>query len=118
MRLYVTGPISDPDPEARVIHVKKAMAVAIRLMRKGHQVFCPHLTHFLDLYALEGGVKFSHNDWMKQDLAFIPLCEGMVATQGEGAMAKSKGSMIEREAAAVHGLKYYASVEEVPDATQ
>ncbi len=114
MKIYVTGPYTADTPDGVRANVERAMSVTIMCIRKGHTVFCPHLSHYLHLHALGAGIEIPYTEWLRQDLALLPHCDALVATQGEDAMLASKGSVIEREAALIHGLILYAGPEDVP----
>ena len=74
MRIYLAGPYSAPDP---CINTHAAMEAAHAIMDAGHDPFIPHLTHFMHTMRPR-----PYEDWMRRDLAFLPVCDVMVRLPG------------------------------------
>lgn len=108
-RIYISGPYTAPTTEQRDLHILRAREAAGALLRRGHWPFCPHtMTAAFEEY-------FPDIPWMTYiaaDLAWIPLCHGMLMLQG---WEDSRGACIERQAAETLRLTIYADIAEVPD---
>jgi hypothetical protein len=88
MRLYLAGPYSHKTKEEREHNVGQAREAMVQLLAAGHSVFCPHtLTD-----GLEHDDRLTYEDFMRNDLDFLRLCDGIVMLPGWG---ESKGSQIE-----------------------
>lgn len=108
MRVYVAGPLSSPAPIQRERNVQIAMDAAIELIRKGHDPYLPHLTHFLDLRQQETGAGIEYEDWIRLDLEWLRLCHGLLW------LASSPGADRELAYAQKRGMVIFMSVDEVP----
>jgi hypothetical protein len=80
MRVFISGPYTKGDV---AVSVARAMEVAHRLMDAGHIPFTPHLSHFLHLHRAR-----PYEEWIAQDLHWLPLCEAIVRLDGESAGAE------------------------------
>jgi hypothetical protein len=116
MYIYVAGPITaDVDDNIhdipRVVYwnVKRAIRVSIELMKKGHYVFTPHLSHFINLEMHEKS--FTKEFWYKYDYGWLAKCDALYY------IAPSPGADAELEWAKKHKLKIFYSLDEVPDIT-
>jgi hypothetical protein len=89
-RIYIAGPYTKGDV---AINVRNAYAAANQLADAGFSPFVPHQTHFWHMLFPR-----PYEDWLKLDLAFVPVCDAMlrlpgesVGADGEVAMAESRG---------------------------
>jgi len=114
MRLYIAGPYSPPDgctlhDAARVAQRNTSLAIdiGIQLMRKGHIVYIPHLSHYIHLRVPNDMANFG---WYEFDNSFIDhWAEALYY------IAPSKGADAEKLRAGKLGLKVYTRIEDVPD---
>lgn len=79
MRIYVAGPLSTGDVSA---NVRRALAVATRLLDAGHAPFVPHLSHFWDLVHPR-----DYERWMALDIEWLSTCDALVRIPGPSAGA-------------------------------
>ena len=85
IKVYLSGPYTgDGDPMTSVANTHRMMAEAVRLMDEGYAVFNPLLSHF---YTGRHGAHITYEQWMTQDLAFVPCCDVLLRLDGESAGA-------------------------------
>jgi len=104
MLVYISCPYSAPTVEEREANVHKAIDAGIELIQKGHSPVIPILLHYLDLRAIEKGIEFSWDDYMRVDLELLSKCDAMLL------LGHSKGCDIELEYAEQLGMPIYYSV--------
>lgn len=109
MIVYVSGPYSASTNEGKLQNTQKAIDVGIELIRKGHTVLIPHLSHYTDMRAQELGVDISWEQWLEQDLKLLERCDALYF------IGESRGACIELERAKELGLQIFYSLEEVPE---
>lgn len=115
MKVYVAGPYTAPTAREVQANVNRALEVACALMRKGHSVYIPHLSHYVWLHP-DGD--FSYEYWLQQSLVWLDECDALFF------IGPSPGSDQERaymESGWWHRVyvgprKVYTSLDEVPDA--
>lgn len=107
MIIYISGPYSADTNEGKLQNTQTAIDVGIELIRKGHTVLIPHLSHYTDMRAQELGIEFSWEIWIEQDLAILEKCDAMFY------IASSKGADIEKEYAERLGLPIYCDLLEL-----
>lgn len=110
-RIYVAGPYSPQNHEHNFCvgqaeaNVRNAIWFGNELVKKGHVVFVPHLSHY-QANAVNG----NHNwPWYEIDNTFIDNWATALYYMGP-----SKGADAELERAKKLGLKVYYHLEEVP----
>jgi hypothetical protein len=108
MRIYVAGPYSAPSQAVVRDNVERALAVGLRLMRRGHVPFVPHLSYWLDELAATQGNAIPYESWLAYDCEWLRLCDALYL------LAPSPGA--DREVMLAEGLwlPIYRSLEEVP----
>lgn len=109
MLIYVAGPYSAPTEEEREHNTRMAGQVGLALMRLGHQVVVPHLSHYLDKWAKEDGDPMHYERWMELDLAIVPRCDALFRMAGA-----SPGADREVACAHEHGITVFVNILEVP----
>lgn len=87
-RVYVAGPYTKGDV---AVNVRNAIEAASGLLDFGFAPYLPHLTHFWHLYSPR-----QYEDWMRLDLAFLPLCDAVLRLPGESAGADRETAEAER----------------------
>ena len=79
IKIYVAGPYSNG---SIVDNVDIAIQYTSELVDMGYAPFCPHLSHFVDVYS-----KKTWSDWMKIDLEFLSRCDVLIRIPGESPRA-------------------------------
>lgn len=102
IKVYVAGPYSKGDIEA---NVNMAIDSANRLMDYGFIVFNPLLSHFHEVRHSR-----PYEDWMSQDMAFLPQCNAVLRNPGE-----SPGADRETALARSLNIPVFTSVEELDE---
>jgi hypothetical protein len=105
MRLYIAGPISNPDPRIVEANIHRARVAMVELIRKGHSPFCPHT-----MSANCEDANISREEWLRVDLDWLYFAEGIVMLEGWEA---SEGACTERLEAVREGIPVFYGVEEV-----
>jgi hypothetical protein len=108
-KIYVAGPYTADIQQDIERNVRTAIDIGIALLKKGHFPFIPHLSHYVDIRALNTGSPLTWEEYMMQDLAWLEVADALFF------MGESKGADIELEAARVRGLNIYYKLSEVPD---
>ena len=110
MKIFVSGPYSAETKEERERNALKAVDAGIRLLKRGHTPFVPHLTHWMDTRALELGYEFSWQHYMDYDDEWLQECEAILH------LGSSKGADIELSRAKELGLRIFYDEAEIPAA--
>jgi hypothetical protein len=110
LRIYIAGPYQAPSAVHRQANVNKAIDAALRLLKKGHLPFVPHLTHFVDVRASELGTPLQWEDYISWDLAWLEVADALLL------LGRSRGADIEYERAKKLGKIIFHSIDEVPNA--
>jgi len=111
MRIYVAGPYNprgaDTHDAARIVNhnVQRAIKTGIELIKKGHNPYIPHLTHYIHI---ESDIAFPEERWYEMDNEWIEYCEALFY------IAPSKGADMELERFKKQGKPIYYSLKEVP----
>ncbi len=105
LKIYVAGPYTADHPREIQKNVDKAIDIGLELIRKGHNPFIPHLTHYIDLRS---HCDLSWEDYMRLDKAWLESCDAFFF------ISHSKGASLELEHAKTLGLKIFTSIEDVP----
>lgn len=108
LTIYCAGPYSAPTEHGRLDNTKRAMDVALELMKKGHYPYIPHLSHFLDVYAQEKQIQLPWEYWLNFDKVWLEKCDALYF------IGSSPGADKEIGWAKEMGLKIFYSMEEVP----
>ena len=93
-RVYVAGPYTHGDV---AVNVRNAYDAARQLADAGFAPFVPHHTHFWHLIFPR-----PYEDWLKLDLAFLPVCHALLRLPG-----KSSGADGEVKAAEEAGIPVF-----------
>ena len=87
---------------------KIANKIAAQLMNDGEIVFSPISHSHVISDELDPSLRYSQEFWLKQDLAFLAMCEKVVAVligdKGIELLAKSKGCTTELDYAKEYGI--------------
>ena len=107
MLVYVSGKYTGDSLEEMEFNTYQAVDAGIEVIKKGHEVIVPHLSHWLDLRAKEKNIELSWQDFMNSDLEIVKRCDAILY------ISSSKGADIELEVAIENGLKVFTSVDEL-----
>lgn len=108
MLIYVSGPYGADTEAGKLANTEIAINVGLELMKKGHTVIIPHLSHYVDMMAIKRGIDIPWEKWMEQDLDILERCDVLYF------IGSSRGADIELEHALDFGLEVYRSLGEVP----
>jgi hypothetical protein len=109
LSIYIAGPFTNGEtlPQRTVKkNVKRAIEVGAKIKRKGHYIFIPHYSYYMDA----SGYSFEYDDWMREDLYWIKKCDAMFVIEG-----KSIGVDREIEYAKHLKKRIFHDLNEVPD---
>jgi len=111
LRVYISGPYSDDDPEQLDANIEQAREAAGAILTRGHHPFCPHsmFANFDERFP-----HISEREFLLADLAFLPFCHVLLQLPG---WEDSAGSLIELEDAERLGLLVLDEVDELPNLT-
>lgn len=106
MRLYVAGPITDPDMTVVRQRCEDACRAGMKLVELGHYAYVPHWSGLLP-----ESFDIPHERWLKQDMEWLRLCDGIVLLPG---WERSKGAKMELAEAEQLGLTVFFYLEDAP----
>ncbi len=104
MRIFVSGPYSANHPRDVLVNVNLAIGIGIELMRRGHAVFIPHLSHYIHLHP---SCSFEYEEYMRNDMAWLEVSDAIFV------IAKSPGADRELEYAKLLGKLVYFSLDDI-----
>jgi hypothetical protein len=108
MKIYVAGPYTNGDPGVIRKNVRNAIDAGIRIWKKGHYPFIPHLTHFVEMRARKVGVKLGWRDYIEWDMPWLECCDAVLY------LGHSKGAKLEVDVAISRGLIIYHDLADIP----
>lgn len=108
-KVYIAGPYTAPDPATRQENVDAAVEVAVRLLKRGHFPFIPHLTHYVDEWTKGTEFVLEWEDYIAWDLVWLHECDALFY------LGPSRGSDLERSVAERLGKPIYCSLLDVPE---
>ena len=94
MRVFVSGPYTAGHPRDVLKNVNRAIEVGIVLMKAGHDVFIPHLSHYIHLHP---DCPFEYEEYRRNDLAWLEVSDAIVViadspgVRGELRFARDRG---------------------------
>jgi len=112
LKIYIAGPYSADTEEERVKNVEVIVSAGIKLFRKGHIPYIPHLTHYVDILARRAKIKFRWKDYMIWHGAWLKLCDAFLF------MGSSRGADLEHKIAKRLRKKIFYSVKDIPKANK
>ncbi len=111
MIIYVAGRYNAPSSGDKLRNTHEAIDIGIELMKLGHYVIIPHLTHFIDERMDYNAEPPRPNEfWYKFDNLIIPKCDALFLR------SHSKGADMELELAKKLRLTIYTDFRDVPKA--
>lgn len=108
MKIYVAGPYTGPTLEEIEQNVRRAMEAGLRIWKKGHFPYIPHLTHWPDILARELDIGMDWVDYMNWHAPWVDHCDALFL------LAKSKGALLESNRAREEGKIVFHSLDEIP----
>ncbi len=107
MKIYIAGPYTASTDLGKLENVRKAMDAGLKVFKKGHTPFIPHLMHYVDKYAEVTGVPMEYQDYMNWDNVWLRECDAILV------LAESPGVKVELEEANRLRLKVFNSIDEI-----
>jgi len=108
LKIYIAGPYTDKTEEKKLKNVKIAIDAAVKIYKKGHFPYIPHLTHFVDKRVKKIGVRMRWKDYMKWHDAWLTICNAFLY------LGSSKGADRELKKAKKLGKKIFYLTDEIP----
>jgi hypothetical protein len=108
MKIYVAGPYTGQTKEEIEENVRKATEAGLRIWKKGHFPYIPHLTHWPDILAKELGIDMDWPDYMNWHAPWVDHCDALFL------LAKSKGALLELNRVKEQGKTVFYTLEEIP----
>ena len=108
MKIYVAGPYTGSTLEEIEENVKKAMEAGLKIWKKGHFPYIPHLTHWPDILSRELGIEMDWEDYMNWHAPWVDHCDALFL------LAESKGALLEYNRAKEEGKAVFHSLDEIP----
>lgn len=108
MRIYIAGAYTANTEDEILINVNKAMDAGIKLFKKGHHPYVPHLCHWLDKRANEIQIPLSYQNYMDYHMKWLMVSDAVLL------ISHSKGADIEETEAKRLWIPIYYKIEDVP----
>lgn len=109
MKIYVAGKYSAVSDKEIIDNVNVALDAGLRLARRGHQPYIPHLTHFLEMRAVETGAGLPYAWYLDYDRFWLDNCDALLL------ISHSPGADLELECAKERGMIIYYDEKDIPE---
>ena len=109
MKIYVAGPYTGSTIEEIEENVRRAMEAGLKIWKKGHFPYIPHLTHWPDILSRELEIDMDWVDYMNWHAPWVDHCDALFL------LAESKGALLEYNRANEEGKRVYHSLDEIPN---
>lgn len=109
LKIYVAGPYTGNTREEIDENVRCAMEAGLRIWKKGHFPYIPHLTHWPDILSRELGIDMNWSDYMRWHAPWVDACDALFL------LAESKGALLEMARAEEKGKQIFRAIDEIPD---
>ena len=109
MKIYVAGPYTGNTIEQIEENVRKAMEAGLKIWKKGHYPYIPHLTHWPDILSRELGIDMDWSDYMRWHAPWVDACDALFL------ISESKGALLELDRAKAQSKQIFYSLEDIPD---
>lgn len=113
MRIYVAGRYGARDGlklEELEANVQRAIEHAKVIIKKGHNVFIPHLFHYVD--TINGEKFLPEGKWIELSIDWLKVCDAIYMLPNWG---ESKGACEEHAVALVSNMLVFYDLKEVPN---
>jgi len=111
-RIYVAGPISHPEVNIVLEHIRRGIELSARVLEEGFSPFCPWLDHQFLFHR-----PFSITRMKRYSMDWLEVCDAVLVCNytfdGSGdtyRWSESKGTMAEIERATQLGIPVYYSL--------
>ncbi|MHA1614350.1 MAG: DUF4406 domain-containing protein [Candidatus Thorarchaeota archaeon] len=108
MTIYVAGPYTGSTLEEIEENVQKAMEAGLKIWKKGHFPYIPHLTHWPDILARKLEIEMDWEDYMNWHAPWVVQCDALFL------LAESKGALLEYNRAKEEGKIVFHTLDEIP----
>jgi len=108
MKIYVAGPYTGSTPKVIEENVQRAMEAGLKIWKKGHFPYIPHLTHWPDILSREIGIEMDWEDYMNWHAPWVDHCDALFL------LAESKGALLEYNRAKEEGKTVFLTLNEIP----
>lgn len=105
MKIYIAGPITGTDD-----YIDRFVKAEVMICRKGHQPVNP--LHIGSLIATTGETAISYGHIMNICKALLGACDAIYLMPG---WQRSNGARVEHAEAFNRGLKFYTSIDAIPE---
>jgi hypothetical protein len=112
LKIYVSGPLTNDNPDIVTQNISDAVNIGIDLLAKGHHCLVPHLSYHLEKVAKQRKMGFDYEKYMALDLALLSMCDAIYF------MGSSPGADRERELAIKLGKPVFTCMCEIEDADE
>lgn len=108
LKVFVSGPLTDPTISGVIENVWQAEYVAARIIEAGHYPFVPHQSWTLDhQFAALTGERKPHAWWIEWCIAWLDHCDALYR------IGPSPGADMERDYAVARGIPVVETVDEL-----
>ena len=108
LKIYIAGPYTHKENKRKELNVSIAVDSAIKIFKKGHFPYTPHLTHFIDKRTKEIGVNLTWDDYMEWHDPWLIVSDAFLY------LGSSEGADLELKKAKKLGKKIFYSINEIP----
>ncbi len=108
MKIYVAGPYTGSTLEEIEENVRRAMEAGLKIWKKGHFPYIPHLTHWPNILARDLEIEMGWVDYMNWHAPWVDHCDALFL------LAESKGALLEYNRAKEEGKNIFHSLDEIP----
>lgn len=109
MKIYVAGPYSADTEGGKLDNTNRAIEVGLDIFKKGHYPYIPHVTYWVDQYAMKRDIPMTYEEYMDWDEEWLYVCDGFFYIES------SNGADQELAIAEQEGLEVFRSLDNVPD---
>ena len=107
LKVYVAGPYSADTQEKKLDNSIKAIQCALRLWKRGHFPYVPHLTHWVDKYRFD--TIMNYEDWIAWSIPWLASSDAILV------LGRSRGVDAEIKIAETFGIPVYYDELSLPE---
>ena len=108
LKIYIAGPYTNKENIRKELNVTAVIDTAIKIFKKGHFPYAPHLTHFVDKRTKKIGINLTWRDYMRWHDPWLILCDAFLYLES------SRGADLELKKAKKLGKKIFYSIDKIP----